>query len=123
MAEFLKDAQTDFNVSSPFLRCRQTVEIIEEITENEFVFNPLLHDIIHSEESVKDVAKRITKFYEELTSHNYKAVAICSHGFPIAMLKSLATEGNVDMSKLMDYPTPGILVTIRDKKVSFKDFN
>lgn len=123
LGKFMKGIKTDFNVSSPFLRCRQTVDIVEKHSGKKFVFDPLLHDIDHRTETVEMVARRITEFYQRLMTKDYKAVSICSHGYPIAMLKSLALEGKVNMSKLMDYPTPGVLLSIVEGKASYKDFN
>lgn len=123
MGKYLKDYASDFNVSSPFLRCRQTVAIVGRLAGKNFVFDERLRDINHSVEGVMDVAKRIKSFYEEISAKNLESICICSHGYPIAMLKSLFTKGKVNYLKLLDYPPPGVLIIIKDGKVTQKDFN
>ncbi len=125
LGKYLKSIKTDFNVSSPYLRCKQTVAIVGKFSGKEFTFDTLLHDIDHRVESVEDTARRMEAFYSQLTSHYppRSSVAICTHGYPIAMLKSLALTSKVDLSKINDYPTTGVLLSIKDGKVSYKDFN
>ncbi len=123
LGKYLKDIPTEFNVSSPYVRCRETVAIVGEFAEKKFIFDPHLHDIDHRVESVQDTANRIETFYSELITHNYSSVAVCTHGYPIAMLKSLALTGKVNLLKITDYPTTGVLLSIEDGVVSYKDFN
>lgn len=123
LGKYLKDIPTDFNVSSVFLRCQQTVDIVSTISGKRFEFDILLHDIDYRFETEKDVAKRITEFYDKLVAQKHSSVAICTHGYPISMLKYLILEGKVNMSKLMDFPKTGVLLSIEDGKVSYKDFN
>lgn len=123
LGSYLKDISTDFNISSTFLRCRQTVDIVSTISGKKFEFNTMLHDIDYRFETEKDVAKRITEFYRGLKTKDYKSVAICAHGYPISMLKYLILDGKVNMNKLMDFPKTGELLTIENGKVSYKDFN
>jgi broad specificity phosphatase PhoE len=125
LGKYLKDIATDFNVSSPYLRCKQTVAIVGNESGKHFTFDPLLHDIDHRVEKPWDTAKRITAFYKELTTHNppHTSVCVCTHGYPIAMLKSLILTGKVNLLRIMDYPTTGVLLSIVDGKVSYEDFN
>lgn len=125
LAKYLKNIKTDFNVSSTYTRCRQTAEIVEKISGKKFEFDPLLHDWDPRNETVEDTAKRIETFYIQLTTSNLqpKSVCICTHGYPLAMLKSLVVTSTIDLSKINDYPTTGVLLVIKDGKAEEIDFN
>jgi len=123
MAEFLAKIKTDANFSSPYRRCRQTVEIVKEISKKEFLFDDRLRDWYKGKEEVEIMISRIKDFFEELKSKNFKTIAICTHGYPINTLIALATKGDVKTSDLQDYPKPGILVEIVDRKVKYLDFD
>jgi broad specificity phosphatase PhoE len=123
LALYLKNIKTDVNFSSPYKRCRQTVEIVKEITGKDFTFDERLHDYNPRNENIEEMFKRLTGLYGILKEKNYKNVAICTHGFPIATLIALMTKGKVDESDLENYPDTGILVIVKDKKVEYLDFN
>ncbi len=124
LAEYLKNINTDCHMASPYLRCRQTVEIVEQITGKEFEYDDLLHDYNPNLESVTDTAKRTKKFYENISQKDYKQIAICTHGYPIAMLKSIITKGYINTNpERLVYPQTGVLLIIKNKKISFVDFN
>jgi len=122
---FLKNVETDINISSTYKRCRQTVKIVGRRSEKKFVFEALLRDWDSRNETVEGTANRITDFHQQLTANDQqlKSVCICSHGYPIAMLKSLILTGKVDLSKLDDYPETGVLLIIKHGKVEEIDFN
>lgn len=125
LGKYLKGIKTDFNVTSPYLRCRQTVEIVSKNSDKFFEINNLLHDYDPRNETIEDNAKRITDFYNDLITHTpeYSSVAICTHGYPIAMLKDLVLTGKIDLSKINDYPETGVLTVIKNSTISEINFN
>lgn len=123
LAEYLKKIKTDANFSSTYLRCRQTVEIVSSITQKEFTFDENLRDYYSTNETIEDVVNRIKIFYNSLQAKSYKSVSICTHGYPIAILIDFIMQGKFYMNNLGNYPKPGILVIIKDKKVELIDFN
>lgn len=66
---------------------------------------------------------RVKNFYSELLTKETKTIAICTHGYPIAVLTSLISKGSFDLSGLNNYPRPGVLVVIKDERVETVDFN
>lgn len=123
LAEYLQNIKTDANFSSTYLRCRQTVEIVSSITQKEFTFDENLRDYYTKNETIEDVVGRIKTFYDSLRTNSFKSVAICTHGYPIAMLTDFITKGKFDMNNLGNYPQPGILTVIKKKEVELVDFN
>lgn len=121
LGKYLKDKETDAHFSSPYPRCKQTVKIIKNIIGKQFSFDDRLHDF--DAESINDMANRLKSFYEELKGKNYKNIAICTHGFPIAVLKNLIIKEKFTLADLSNYPKPGILVEIENKKIEPIDFN
>ena len=123
LARYLKNIPTDANFSSPFKRCRKTSEIVQQITGKEFTFDERLQDWIPEEESVPDVIRRATDFAKEIENRNCKSVAICTHGYPINALVAYFTKGFVREADLENFPKPGVLVSVKNKKASFKNFS
>ena len=121
LSEKLESIQTDVNYTSPYKRCLQTVEIVNKYTGKEFLVDERLHD--YNAESVPEMFDRLSKFYDDLRSKNYKSVAICTHGYPIVVLQSLITKVKFTQKDLDSYPRTGTLLIIRDKKVELLDFN
>lgn len=121
LAKYLKNKKTDANFSSPYLRCKQTVEIVGKISGKEFVFDKRLGEF--NAETIEEMADRLSKFYEEIKGKNYKNIAICTHGYPIAVLRSFITRDKFEEEELNSYPSPGFLMIIRNKKVEYINFN
>lgn len=121
LAKELKNIPTDANFTSPYKRCLQTVEIVKNITGKVFTIDERLHDI--NAETIDEMVDRISEFYEEIKTGNYENIAICTHGYPIAVLKSLITKGEFEIDKLKSYPDPGALVKIINGKIEQIDFN
>ncbi len=115
LAEYLKDIPTDFNTSSQFRRCRQTVQIVEKITHKEFVFDKRLNEFVF--ETPWRFRYRVRSFLQDLQHKNYQSVAICTHGAVLAMIASILT------GKKVGFPKPGVLVIIKGNEISYKDFN
>jgi broad specificity phosphatase PhoE len=123
LAKYFQNIDTDTNFASPFVRCRQTVEIIEKIAGKKFVYEDKLKDWNLGKESLEKMILRIKDFYEKLMKKNYKSVAICTHGYPINALIALATKGEATNSDLYNYPRTGVLIIIKNKKKDYLDFN
>jgi len=125
LASYLKAIPTDAYFSSPYLRCRQTVEIIEKEAGVKFTVDPRLAEemITHGQESFEALEKRISSFIAEIKAKNYQTVAVCSHGWPIACLVALVTKGKATRKDLDLYPNPGVLFCIEGKKMKEINFN
>lgn len=121
MANYLKDIPTDYHVSSRIKRCRQTAQIITEITGKEFAFDARLNEYFI--ETFGHFRKRIQSFLDEMQSSEYKNIVICTHGAGIAGLVSLITKTNFDRYTLFNYPPPGILTIIEKEKLQQINFN
>lgn len=115
LAEYLKHIPTDFNASSQFRRCRQTVQIVEKITHKEFVFDKRLNEFVF--EAPWKFKHRIKNFLADLKANDYDSVAICTHGAVIALLINILT------GKKAGFPKPGVLVKIENDEITYKDFN
>jgi len=120
-ANYLKQVPSSFNASSELLRCRQTVEIVSEATGKIFVFDRRLNELIN--ESFDVFKNRVMDFLKEIEIKNYENILVCTHGAVIAALKHLITKKRVEASELSDFPEPGVLTLIKDKKVQEINFN
>lgn len=122
MANYLKDIPSDFNVSSPYLRCKQTVEIISQVTGKEFIFDDRIGEYYQIE--YPDFRARVVDFLEELKKKNYQSVVICTHGAVISVLMHLLfdkiPEQNIPFN---EYKKTGVLVIIKDGNFQEIDFN
>ncbi len=121
MAKYLKKIPTDANFTSPYRRCIQTTKIIEKITGKRFKREKNLRDFYS--ESFNKMLKRISNFLKKINNQKYQSVAICSHGFPIAILTSLITKGKFTLKELNSYPKPGVLICIENGKIRKINFN
>ena len=120
MGDYLKNIPTDKNVTSPFLRCLQTVEIIQRVSGKEFEKEERLKEDV---EGFDVLEERVRSFVEEINKSDYTSIAICTHGAVIGTLKHLLVRGDVELSNIMDYPIPGVLTIIKDGKIEEIDFN
>ena len=115
MGEYLKNIPTDFNASSQFRRCRQTVDIINQESGKEFIPDKRLNEVLL--ENPWGFKNRVSNFLHEIDQKNYQSVAICTHGAVIALLASMLTI------KLVGFPKPGVLLIIKGKNIETIDFN
>jgi broad specificity phosphatase PhoE len=123
LSEYLKKKKIPNNFSSPFLRCRQTVAIVSKITKKEFEYDNRLSEFIPENETLFSLEKRMRSFYDELTEKKLKKVAVCTHGYPISALVQLATKGHIREAELDNFPRPGVLIEIKNKKTRYTEFN
>lgn len=121
MAKFLKAKDVDLSLSSPFKRCKQTVEIISGITGSEFKFDKRLSEFFL--ETFGHFKRRIKNLVDEVESSDYKSVAICTHGAVISGLTGFLTKGVFEVLSVPDYPDPGVLIIIRDHHLEEVNFN
>jgi broad specificity phosphatase PhoE len=115
LAEYLKQVPTDFNASSQFRRCRQTVQIVEKETNKEFIFDKRLNEFVF--ETPWRFNHRVKSFIDDLKSKSYDSVAICTHGIVIARMITILT------GEKTGFPKPGVLVIIKGTEITYKDFN
>ena len=124
LAEFLKGQIEDANFASPYLRTRQTVEIVREQTGKEFTFDDRLGEemITTGKESYDDLIERLSGFMNDMEKSDDKVIALCSHGWPIAALVNLITKGEMKYVWLDNMILTGQLAIIRDKQMEVKSF-
>ena len=121
MAQFLKDIPSDYNVSSEYIRCQETAEIITNIANKQFVFDKRLNEFFF--ETFSHMRRRVREFLDEMEGSNHQTILVCSHGAILAGLISFLTKGEYPASDLTSYPPPGILIKIENGKVEQWDFN
>ncbi len=123
MGQFLSKYPTDFNVSSPLRRCKQTAEIITRISGKKFVFDRRVREFFL--ETGGMVRRRIKSLLSEIDRRGYEKVAICTHGAIISALitQITAREEKVPEYDLFHYPPSGVLVIVEDGKVEEINFN
>lgn len=121
MAEFLKNVPTDFNVSSPLLRCTQTCEIITRATGKSFVADKRLIEFY--QETVPELEERVKSILKEIKEKKYESVMICTHQNVIVMLLSLLKGKRFEKLNVYEFPAPGILIILDEGEPKEIDFN
>lgn len=123
LGEYLKNIETDVNLSSPLLRCKQTVEIVTKVSGKSFQFEEQLRE--YYKETFAEFRERMENYLKELENSTYKNILICTHGAVIAAFKHLLLEAKFEeYPHLHDYPKTGIILAIKNGKVeefSFRD--
>lgn len=102
MGEYLKDKETDYNVSSVIERCKQTSGIISRITKKQFVFDKRLNEPFM--ESFENIKKRLSSLLGEIEEKNYKSILICTHGAIIGALLGFFTAQEFAEENLFSFP-------------------
>ncbi len=123
VSEYLIGINSDVNISSPFIRCKQTVRIVQEITQKTFNFDDRLGEYLETEETFNQMAERVENFIADIKKSGCQNVIICTHGGIIAALTYFLIEGTFEEHQLYNFPTPGVLVSIVEGKITRKDFN
>lgn len=121
LAEYLKHVKTDFNVCSPFLRCRQTAEIVSEVTGKVFVFDSRIQE--YSFELPWMFKKRLLSFIKDMEASKHTKILICTHAIDIEMLIQYLQNGHIRLRERMEAPLPGVLTIIKNKKSTVVNFN
>lgn len=123
LARYLKDIPDSLNLSSPFNRCLQTVEIVTEITGKEFVADPRLNEIAAGKiELPHHFQKRVKSIYDEAQNSPFENVLICTHSAVLSALIKLITHSHWPWFMLKTIP-PGVLIISEGKTMSQIDFN
>lgn len=112
---------SDANFTSPVLRCRQTVEIIENKTHKIFVPDSRL-DEFH-DETIQGFIDRIWSFAEEIKTVPATSILICTHGACIAALRHIILHGKFSEAQIDDYTSTGQMLTIEKGREKITDFN
>lgn len=122
IGNFLKNVPTDANFCSPYLRCSDSAKIVGTIAKKKYITDERIREMENGE-GFSSLFRRVKDFLDEMDQKNYSAVSICTHGAVIAAIKHLETNGKFFFFQVIDYPRPGNLVIIKDRKVENIDFN
>lgn len=121
IAWFLSFQDLTGGFTSPVLRCKQTVEKIEDILGLGFEDDPNIGEGVG--ETNERVETRLRTFLDEkVTGRNHSTLAICTHAANISGIVSLLI-GIPKVTDPLQFPDPGVLTTIEGGKVTELDFN
>lgn len=114
IGEELKNKNISAFFASPYKRCRQTADIVSSITKSPFEFDDRLREqeILNGKESFSEFSGRINAFISDTKAKGHKSVAVCSHGWPLAILATLIKKGTASEADLHVYPKPGEWIKI-----------
>ncbi len=121
MGTYLNDHPTDYNVTSPLLRCRQTAKIVGELSDKQFETDKRLREFFL--ETIWNLRRRVKSFLKDLDNKGYETVAICTHGAVISELVNILTGRTLSWYQLPLYPDPGILTIITENNIEQINFN
>lgn len=123
MARYLKNISSDYNVSSEYVRCQQSVKIISEISGLEFKKDSRLNELGDNNENFTNFTERLVSFISDIDKKHYKNVVICTHGAVISAAKRILSGTSFERGDLSDYPRPGVILCIENGKIEEIDFN
>lgn len=97
--------------SSPYLRCRQTAEIVSRQIDLPVNFDNRLGEqmITSGKESFEEMVSRLQGFINDTKKLNHSSVAVCSHGWPLGILIALLKKGSATRTDLKNPPTGEIV--------------
>lgn len=121
LGQYLKDIPTDFNVCSPFLRCRQTAEIVTGLTGKKFELDSRIRE--YSFEFPYYLKKRVLNFLTEMEASDKKTILICTHAIIIELIIQYLTKGKLSLRERLAAPLPGVLTIIKNKQLKEINFN
>jgi broad specificity phosphatase PhoE len=122
MGNYLKNIHTDANFTSPFLRCRESSQIISQVAGKKFVPDARIAEF-EGDVSFKELTEKVNSFLDDMHKHNYSSILICTHGAVIAAIKHFILHGYFYRFQLIDYPSPGKLLILKNKKITEINFN
>lgn len=122
LANYLKDIPTDYNVCSPFLRCRQTAEIVSKITGKKFDLDRRIREYEFFEIPYF-LKKRVVSFLIQMENSPHENILICTHAVIIQMMIQFLTSGKISLRDRIEAPVPGVLTIIENKKLKQLNFN
>ncbi len=121
LAEYLKQVKTDYNVSSPFVRCRQTADLVTQITGKKFTFDSRIKEF--GVELPWIFKRRLLSFIKDIETSKNNTILICTHAIVIEMLIQYLEHGRINLRERISAPFPGILTIIAHKKSQTLNFN
>ena len=121
LAEYLNNIPSDYNACSPFLRCRQTAEIITQVTGKQFELDRRLRE--YAFEFPQFFKRRVLNFLNEMEKSNKKTIIICSHSIVIEVMIHYLSRDNPTLAERFKAPLPGVLTVIKDGNLEQIDFN
>ncbi|MGH7246386.1 MAG: phosphoglycerate mutase family protein [Candidatus Levyibacteriota bacterium] len=121
MGIYLKTVLIDTAFCSEVKRCRQTANIVSGKTGIQFITDKRINE--YYLEQFGDFRKRVQSFFKDLEKMKEETILICTHGAVIAGLTHLLLEGTFENFQLLDFPNPGVLIKITEKKLEEIDFN
>ena len=127
MAEFLGKIKSDENYTSEYLRCRMTSGIIAKKVGKKFKTQKALNEYSKDnpayDETFDSLQKRLTKFTNKLLNSKSNTFMICTHGNIITILAYLFRSKSFVESDFTNTPRPGVLIIVKNGKVTKKNFN
>lgn len=120
IGKYLATVPYDFGARSELIRCRQTADIVTELTGRPFTVDTRLNEQI--DESFEAVRDRVRAFVDEMNASPHQHIWICTHGAIIAALKHLVTTGTFTRANENDYTQPGELLVIQGGAASVMRF-
>jgi broad specificity phosphatase PhoE len=122
LAQYLKDIPSDLNVSSPFERCKETVEIITQVTGKKFIFDERVGEYFQI--SYPDFRARIEDFLKEIEGRDYQNIIICTHGAVMSQIVHLLCDDKPEEDiPISEGKNTGILVMVEDRSIKEINFN
>jgi broad specificity phosphatase PhoE len=122
LANYLKNIPESYSVSSPFLRCRQTAEIVSDITGQKFETDRRIREYEYFELPYF-LKRRVLSFINDMENSNHKNILICTHAIILEMLIQFLTKGRISFRDRIAAPLPGVLTIIKNKELEQINFN
>ena len=117
---WLQTKPLDLIMTSEYLRCRETAEIITEIINKEYTLDNRLNSIFF--ETPWQVKKRVVRFLEDRERSEQNHIAICTHGYIIAVLQSLLLNKKLTLIDTFKQIQPGVLLVLSRGKMEIRIF-
>jgi broad specificity phosphatase PhoE len=124
LGNYLKEKNIEYAVSSAFPRCVQSVKIVGKQMGMTFFLDVRLNEYDPPNlpgESEEHFKNRLYSFLSQIQEKKFTSVAICTHGSVISFLKHKLTN-TISQFDSLDYPAPGILLTIKNGETTVHDF-
>ena len=121
--KYLGKIKPDACYTSTYLRCLQSVKIVENYIPNKFVKDERIRELRSDTKGFIGFTKRVHDFIKDIETKGYSSVAVCTHGAVMAALKHLLIHGKFYYIQGLDFPSPGNLIKIKEKKFEIINFN
>lgn len=115
VAENLLDKNIEILYSSPYPRCRQTAQIVSQKIHLPIIYDERLKEqqMTSGRETLAEASQKLAEFINEVKVKKHQTVALCSHGWPLAIIINLLKKGQVTRGDLDKHPKPGEIVEIQ----------